>query len=101
MNKNSERELLNIINKPIITDKTTKFLENNQYCFHVINKARKLDIKNAIEYIFNVKVKKVNTLHPPRKKRTLGRFTGNKPHYKKAIITLHASSRINLFVDNS
>lgn len=101
MNKNREREFLNIINRPIITDKTTKFLENNQYCFYVINKARKLEIKNAIEYIFNVKVKKVNTLHPPRKKRTLGHFTGNKPHYKKAIIQLHINNRINLFADNS
>nr|AYR06439.1 ribosomal protein L23 [Rhodogorgon sp.] len=101
MNNNNKRESLNIIDRPIITDKTTKFLENNQYCFYVKSKAKKLEIKNAIEYLFNVKVKKVHTLHPPRKKQTVGHSTGIKPHYKKAIITLHTDNRIDLFADNS
>nr|YP_010204112.1 ribosomal protein L23 [Ahnfeltia fastigiata]UAT97667.1 ribosomal protein L23 [Ahnfeltia fastigiata]UAT97871.1 ribosomal protein L23 [Ahnfeltia fastigiata] len=96
----TERILLDIIKYPLITDKTTKLLEENQYCFAVDRKANKLDIKKAVEYLFNVKVKKVNTSHPPEKKRTIGKFIGKKPHYKKAVVTLNSEDRINLFPDN-
>jgi large subunit ribosomal protein L23 len=99
MNKELEKELLNIIKKPIITDKTTKLLENNQYCFQVDHRSNKPKIKLAIEYIFKVKVKKINTYHAPRKKRTVGRFKGYKTHYKKAIVTLSENDTINLFSD--
>lgn len=94
------RELLTIIKKPIITDKTTKLLENNQYCFQVDPRADKITIKEAIEYIFNVKVKNVNTYHKPLKKRTVGRFTGYRAHYKKAIVTLSTNDKINLFSED-
>ena len=97
MDKEKPRELLSIVNKPIITDKTTKLLENNQYCFQVNIKADKLIIKEAIEYIFNVKVEKVNTCHEPRKQRKVGRFKGYKTQYKKAIVTLSKDDKINLF----
>ena len=54
-------------------------------------------IKEAIEYIFNVKVIKINTCHLPKKKRKVGRFQGYKSHYKKAIVKLSPNDRINLF----
>ncbi len=97
MGKEKHQELLKIIKKPIITDKTTGFLENNWYCFYVNHKVNKSQIKQAIEYIFGVKVIKINTCHMPRKKRTVGRFKGYKSHYKKAIIKLSAIDKINLF----
>ena len=97
MDKNKIRHLLTIIKKPIITDKTTKLLENNQYCFQVDPRVNKSIIKEAIECIFDVKVKKVNTCHNPPKKRNVGRFTGYKGHYKKAIVTLSTNDKINLF----
>nr|YP_007878227.1 50S ribosomal protein L23 [Calliarthron tuberculosum]AGA63838.1 50S ribosomal protein L23 [Calliarthron tuberculosum] len=100
MNREQQKKLLSIIKKPIITDKTTKLLENNQYCFQVNHKSNKIEIKLAIEYIFNVKVKKINTYHAPRKKRTVARFKGYKAHYKKAIVTLSENDTINLFSDN-
>ena len=100
MDKDKIRVLLNIIKKPIITDKTTKLLENNQYCFQVDPRVDKLKIKKAIEYIFDVKVKKVNTYHKPLKKRTVGRFTGYRAHYKKAIVTLSINDKINLFSED-
>lgn len=95
-----QRDLIDVIKYPILTDKTTKLLEENQYCFAVKSKANKDDIKNAIEYIFKVRVKKVRTLNITKQKRNLGRFQGGKKHYKKAIIKLHLEDTINLFAEN-
>lgn len=97
MDKEKQRGLLKIIKRPIITDKTSKLLEENYYCFNVDYKANKTEIKEAIEYIFNVKVVKINTCHMPRKKRKVGRFQGYKSHYKKAIAKLSTGDKINLF----
>lgn len=97
MNKKQEAKLYSIVQQPVITDKTTKLLEKNQYCFKVNHKVNKTKIKQAIEIIFNVKVININTYHEPRKKRKVGRFYGYKKHYKKAIITLSTNDKIDLF----
>nr|ARO91134.1 50S ribosomal protein L23 [Flintiella sanguinaria] len=97
MIKNNQRYFLDIIKYPIITDKATRLIEENQYSFFVNPKANKTIIKKAIEYIFNVKVCAINTYNPPEKKRTLGKFSGNRAHYKRAIITLASGSSIKLF----
>ena len=97
MNKRLNPNIFQIIYKPVITDKTTKLLEKNQYCFKVNHKFNKIEIKNAIEYFFDVKVININTCHEPKKKRKVGRFSGYKKHVKKAIVTLSADSTINLF----
>lgn len=97
MNKDTDRELIKLIRQAIVTDKTTKLLENNQYCFYVNHKIDKPKIKQAIEYFFNVKVIKVNTCNMPRKKRKVGRFQGYKAHYKKAIVKLSPDNKIDLF----
>tara|TARA_B100000780_G_C20839053_1_gene333441 strand:- start:68 stop:382 length:315 start_codon:yes stop_codon:yes gene_type:complete len=85
------------IKYPLITNKAIRLLENNKYTFIVNPKSDKMTIKATIEYLFNVKVIKVNTCHRPRKKKRIGKYTGYKPHYKKAIITLTQSDKINLF----
>jgi len=97
MDNNKERKFLKVIKEPILTDKTTKLLEKNQYCFKVNHRADKTTIKQAIEYIFKVKVNKINTYHAPYKLRKVGRFQGYKAHYKKAIVTLSKNDKINLF----
>jgi large subunit ribosomal protein L23 len=89
-----------IIKYPIITDKATRLLENNQYSFIVDRYSDKIEIKAAIEYLFNVKVIKINTCRLPRKKKRVGRFIGWKPQYKKAIVTLSEGDVINLFTDS-
>ena len=89
-----------IIKYPIITDKATRLLENNQYSFIVDRYSDKITIKAAIEYLFNVKVIKVNTCRLPRKKKRVGKYIGWKPQYKKAIVTLSEGDIINLFTDN-
>ena len=63
------RSIINSIKYPIITDKATGLLENNQYSFIVDPKSDKTTIKSAIEYLFNVKVIKINTCHLPKKKK--------------------------------
>ena len=62
MDKSSKYHLSNqqIVKYPIITDKATRLLENNQYTFVVDRSSDKITIKSAIEYLFNVKVTKVN-----------------------------------------
>ena len=89
-----------IIKYPLITDKATRLLENNQYSFIVDRYSDKNKIKAAIEYLFNVKVIKVNTCCLPRKKKRVGKYIGWKPNYKKAIVTLSEGDVINLFTDS-
>ena len=97
---NSSLSYGQIIKYPIITDKATRLLENNQYSFVVDRYSNKLMIKSAIEYLFNVKVIKVNTCRLPRKKKRVGKYIGWKPQYKKAIVTLSEGDVINLFTDS-
>jgi large subunit ribosomal protein L23 len=91
------RDLADLIIQPIITEKATLLLEQNKYVFDVVPKATKPDIKAAIESLFDVKVVKVNTNRPPRKKRRVGKFIGFKPQYKRAIVTLAEGDSITLF----
>ena len=102
MTNSSEFSLNNvqIIKYPIITDKATRLLENNQYSFIVDRYSNKLSIKAAIEYLFKVKVIKVNTCVLPRKKKRVGKYLGWKPQYKKAVVTLSEGDVINLFTEN-
>ena len=89
-----------IIKYPIITDKATRLLENNHYSFIVDRYADKTTIKTVIEYLFDVKVIKINTCRLPRKKKRVGKYIGWKPQYKKAIVTLSEGDVINLFTDS-
>lgn len=84
------RYLPDLVRRPIVTEKATIAMEQNKYTFEVIPKATKPEIKAAIESLFDVKVVKVNTSRPPRKKRRVGKFLGYKPQYKKAIVTVAA-----------
>jgi large subunit ribosomal protein L23 len=94
------QKLIDYIKYPIITDKATKLLESNQYSFAVNPQASKPDIKTAIEFLFDVKVKSINTCNLPIKQRRIGKFSGTKSTYKKAIITLHSGNSINLFSES-
>lgn len=89
-----------IIKYPLITDKGTRLLEKNQYSFVVDPHADKISIKMAIQYLFNVKVIKVNTCRLPRRKKRVGKYIGWKSQYKKAIVTLSEGDVINLFTEN-
>ncbi|MGE5581632.1 MAG: 50S ribosomal protein L23 [Bacillota bacterium] len=86
-----------LIKRPVITEKTTKLMEENKYCFMVDPKANKTQIKQAIEAIFNVKVESVNTNNILGKMKRMGRYMGRRPSWKRAIVTLKKGSRIEFF----
>ncbi|NJN20212.1 MAG: 50S ribosomal protein L23 [Leptolyngbya sp. RL_3_1] len=95
----SSETLADIIRRPIITEKATLLLENNQYTFEVMPKASKPEIKAAIEALFDVKVTGISTLNPPRKQRRMGKFAGYRATYKRAVVTLAEGNSIPLFPD--
>ncbi len=97
MSKRNLRNLADLILKPVVTEKATILLEQNKYAFDVALTATKPEIRAAIEYLFDVKVMKVNTARPPRRKKRVGRFLGYKPQYKRAVVTLAADDSITLF----
>lgn len=86
-----------MIKKPLITEKSTKLMEENKYCFLVDPKANKTEIRQAIEKIFKVKVKSVNTMNMMGKLKKMGRYQGRRPNWKRAIVTLEKGSRIEYF----
>lgn len=98
-NNKNLRNVISILKYPLITDKATRLVELNKYTFMIDRKANKFTIKTVIEYLFNVTVLNVNTLNQPKKKKTIGRFSGYKARYKKAIVTLKVGDNINLFPD--
>lgn len=83
----------NVILKPLVTEKSTKLMEENKYCFVVAKNANKIEIKNAVEEIFGVRVKAVNTMNIKRKPKRLGVHRGYRPGWKKAIVTLQEGSK--------
>lgn len=97
MSSFSPAALADLVRRPLITEKATMLLENNQYTFEVDPRANKPQIKEAIESLFNVTVVGVSTQNPPRKKKRVGRFAGFKPLYKRAVVTLAPGDSITLF----
>jgi len=91
------RKLADLVRRPIITEKATLLLENNQYTFEVDPRATKTEIKAAIEMLFEVKVDGISTAKPPLKARRVGKFAGHRPHYKRAVVTLAEGNSIPLF----
>lgn len=87
-----------IIMAPLITEKGTLVGEQgNQFLFKVANGANKVEIKQAIEEFFEVKVEKVRTSRLLGKTRRVGRHVGRKPSWKKAYVTLAEGHSIDFF----
>lgn len=82
----------NIIKYPILTEKTYGQMQENVYTFAVDKRASKIEIKRAVEFIFDVKVESVNTFNVPKKAKRVGRYEGFTKSYKKAIVKLNEGS---------
>jgi large subunit ribosomal protein L23 len=82
-----------LIKRPVITERTSDFMEQRKYVFEVDLKANKTEIKQAIEQIFKVKVVNVNTLRMPAKPKRYGKHSGYTSEWKKAIVQLSADSK--------
>lgn len=93
-----------IIIKPILTEKSYRGIANKVYTFKVAKDANKVEIRKAIEEIFNVDVEKVNTINVRSKKKAQntkrGRTIGATSAYKKAIVTLTKDSKTIEFFDS-
>jgi len=87
-----------IIKRPLITEKTSIQKENyNQITFEVDRKANRVEIKRAIENIFNVNVAAVKTIQIKGKTKQRGRIVGKRRDWKKAIVKLMPGERIDFF----
>ena len=82
-----------IIIRPVLTEKGYDGIAEKRYAFIVDKRANKTQIKIAVEKMFNVGVKSVNTVTCPGKLKRMGRNEGYTPTTKKAIVTLHESSK--------
>lgn len=85
-----------IIKAPIITEKSSELAANNVITFSVDVNANKIQIKQAIEKIFDVEVESVNTINVKPKKKRVGRYMGKTNRVKKAIVKLKEGSSIEL-----
>ena len=88
-----------IILAPVITEKSMMGTADKKYTFKVAKDATKVDIKKAVEKLFDVKVLKVNTVNVRGQLRRYGRFEGYKASWKKAIVTLTEDSKTIEFFD--
>ena len=88
-----------IIIRPVVSEKSYGLLDDGVYTFVVDPRATKIEIANAVESIFNVQVAKVNTLNRKgkRKRNRRSMTYGQRPNTKRAIVTLAAGGRIDLF----
>ena len=85
-----------IIYAPVITEKTSALAQANTYVFKVAKHANKIQIKDAIEETFGVKVASVNTLNTKPKKKRVGRYSGLSNRYKKAIVQIREGETIDI-----
>lgn len=86
-----------VLRRPVVTEKSTMLAEHGKYVFEVAMGSNKLQIREAVERAFNVQVTTVNTFHVRGQERRVGRRVGRASDWKKAIVTLRAGQRIELF----
>lgn len=89
-------ELYDLIRYPVISEKATILASQGKYVFNVDVKATKLQVKNAIEKIFNVAVTSVNTIKGHGKVKRFKGIMGKQNDYKKAVVTLAEGNQIDI-----
>ncbi len=89
-------EAYRILKTPHISEKATDLNKNNQYVFRVYPRSNKTEIKKAVEDIYGANVVSVRIINIPQKTRRVGRTTGVKSGYKKAIVKIAAGQKIEV-----
>ncbi|MFH1018468.1 MAG: 50S ribosomal protein L23 [Pseudomonadota bacterium] len=88
---------MQVLKRGVVTEKSSALKElKNQVVFEVERTSTKLEIKNAVEKAFNVKVLHVNTMIVPGKVKKMGKFEGKQANWKKAVVTLKAGEKIEI-----
>ena len=90
-------KMYDILRRPMITEKTMALVEAGKYTFECNPKANKIEIKNAVEKMFNVKVVSVNTINYDGKTKRLGKYVGKTNAFKKAIVEIEKGQSIEIF----
>jgi len=91
-----------IIRRPIVlTEKANRLRDQNQVVFEVSRDANKIQIRDAVEKLFNVKVVNVNTLVMRGKDRRMGRGYAKMQNWKKAMVTLQEGQSIDFFAESA
>jgi large subunit ribosomal protein L23 len=92
------RRVDQIILRPLLTEKSAQATEaENTYAFEVGSKATKLEIKEAVERLFDVRVSTVRTLVVRGKLKRFGRHYGKRPNWKKAYVTVEGDAVLNVY----
>lgn len=89
--------LYEVLRRPLITEKNTLLLEQNKYAFEVSKAANKVQVKQAVEKAFRVKVNAVNMITVPGGEKRMGRRVILTPSWKKAIVTVKPGDKIEFF----
>jgi len=94
----SNLDLYSLIRRPLITEKSTLQKDKqNQLTFEVDRKTNKIEIKHAVEKLFKVKVLNVNTISVSGKVKRVGKHSGKRRDWRKAIVTLKKGDHIDFF----
>jgi len=92
------KDLSKVIKRPLVTEQGAMMREmHNQYYFEVAPEANKHEIRQAVEHFFGVKVTQVRTMNYRGKIKRMGRFSGKRADWKKAVVTLAKDDTIDLF----
>jgi len=89
--------LRDVLIRPVITEKTSALMQDNKYTFVVPLKTNKIEIRQAVEKIFKVKVASVHTIRVLGKTKRMGKHAGKRSDYKKAIVALAPGQSIEFF----
>ena len=87
------RSPYDVLKRQLITEKSTKLADNLKYTFEVDQDANRLEVKQAVELIFDRKVKNVRIINVRKQPKKMGRYEGFTPAVKKAIVTLEADQK--------
>ena len=92
----NKEQLMSVLVAPHVTEKTARAMQDhNQYTFRVRRNATKIDIKKAVELMFDVKVSGVQVVNEPGKQRRFGKTAGRTQDWKKAYVSLAAGQAID------
>ena len=91
------KSVFDVLVCPLITEKSSSQIEKRKYTFQIAEGVNRLEVKDAVEEIFKVKVEDVNLINGVRKFKCVGRHEGMKPRVRKAIVTLKPGFKLDVF----
>ena len=89
--------ITDVLKKPVLTEKSLALMDENKYTFDVDVHSNKIEIRQAVEKLFNVKVESVHTINVKPKTKRLGKYVGKTNKRRKAIVKLAEGHKIDLF----